>query len=296
MSLENRSKLNIFFAMFLFGTIGIFVRYINMPSSVIALARGVVGMSFLLLILMIRRRKLDWQAVKQNRIWLLFSSAALGFNWILLFEAYRYTSVAIGTLCYYMAPSLIILVSPLLLKEKLSAKKIVCLLASFVGMVCISGVLETGVPSTGELMGILLGLAAAVLYASVVLMNKQLHNIGSYDRTVMQLGVSAVILLPYCLTTVDFSGLQVTGLSFAMLLFVGIVHTGVTYLLYFGSLEQVKGQTAAIISYVDPVVAVLASVLILSETMTIVELLGAILILGAALVSEVQFKKRSASV
>ena len=290
MTSETLPKLKIFIAMFIFGTIGIFVRYIDLPSSVIALARGVVGMSFLLFILALRRRKLNWQSIRQNLLVLLLSSAALGFNWILLFEAYRFTSVAIGTVCYYMAPILIILVSPVLLKEKLGAKKLGCLAASLVGMVCISGVLESGIPAAGELKGILLGLAAAVLYATVVLLNKQLRNIGPYDRTVFQLGLSAVILLPYCFLTVEPTAMRLDGFAWFMLIFVGIVHTGVTYLLYFGSLDQVKGQTAAIISYVDPVIAVLASVVILSESMSLLEAVGAVLILGSALVSEVQFK------
>ena len=133
------------------------------------------------------------------------------------------------------------------------------------------------------------------LYATVVLLNKQLRNIDAFDRTVFQLGGSAVILLPYCFATVEFSALTLTAFSAAMLVFVGIVHTGVTYLLYFGSLEHVKGQTAAIISYVDPVVAVLASVLILSEPMRPVEVLGAALILGAALFSEIQPRRKELS-
>ena len=147
MSKETVSKLNIFISMFLFGTIGVFVRHIALPSALIALVRGAVGMLFLLLVLTLRRRKINWAAVKANAGWLLLSSAALGFNWILLFEAYRFTTVATATLCYYMAPILIILVSPILLREKLTLKKILCVLAALIGMVCISGVLRSGIPT-----------------------------------------------------------------------------------------------------------------------------------------------------
>lgn len=292
MSKETGAKLKIFSSMFIFGTIGVFVRHISLPSSVIALVRGGVGMAFLLLVLTIRGRKLDWAAVKANRLWLFLSSVALGFNWILLFEAYRYTSVAVATLCYYMAPILVILAAPVLLKERLTVRKILCVLAALAGMVCISGVLQSGIPSAGELKGILLGMAAAVLYAVVVLMNKQIRGIDAFDKTILQLGIAALILLPYCMLTVDFSNLTVGGLSLAMLLLVGVVHTGVTYVMYFGSLEHVSGQTAAVISYVDPVVAVLASVLILAEPLDWTEGVGAVLILGAALVSEFNFKRK----
>ena len=292
MSVETVSKLKIAGSMFLFGTIGLFVRHIGLPSSVVALARGVVGMSFLVLILALSRRKINCSAVKRNLIWLLLSSAALGFNWILLFEAYRYTSVAISTLCYYMAPILIILVSPLLLQEKLTGKKILCVLTSLVGMVLISGVVQSGIPAAGELKGILFGLAAAVLYATVVMLNKQLKDIDAYDKTILQLGISAVILIPYCLLTVDPAALTLSGTGLLMLLVVGVLHTGVTYLLYFGALGHVKGQTAAILSYVDPVVAVLCSVLILAEPMGVFEAVGAVLILGAAFVSEVPLSRK----
>ena len=292
MTRENLSKLKIAVSMFLFGTIGIFVRHIGLPSSVIALARGIVGMAFLVLVLAVRRSSLDWKAVRQNLLWLLLSGAALGFNWILLFESYRYTSVAISTLCYYMAPILVILVSPVLLKEALSKKKLLCVLAALAGMVCISGVLRSGIPSAGELRGILLGLAAAVLYACVVLLNKQIHDIGAYDKTILQLGISAVTLLPYCLLTVEPASVQPDAVALAMLLLVGVVHTGVTYLLYFGALDYISGQTAAIMSYVDPVVAVLASVLVLREPMAMSEGIGAVLILGAALISETDLKRK----
>ena len=292
MTRENLSKLKIAVSMFLFGTIGIFVRHIGLPSSVIALARGIVGMAFLVLVLAVRRSSLDWKAVRQNLLWLLLSGAALGFNWILLFESYRYTSVAISTLCYYMAPILVILVSPVLLKEALSKKKLLCVLAALAGMVCISGVLRSGIPSAGELRGILLGLAAAVLYACVVLLNKQIHDIGAYDKTILQLGISAVTLLPYCLLTVEPASVQPDAVALAMLLLVGVVHTGVTYLLYFGALDYISGQTAAIMSYVDPVVAVLASGLVLREPMAMSEGIGAVLILGAALISETDLKRK----
>ncbi len=284
--------LKVFLAMFIFGTIGLFVKYIPLPSSVIALARGVIGTLFLFVVMLARKNRFSWPAVRKNLLWLCLSGAFLGFNWILLFEAYKHTTVATATLCYYMAPILVILVSPLLLKEKLTAKKLCCVLAALGGMVCISGVLRGGVPSAAELQGILLGLAAALLYAAIVLLNKKISGISAFERTILQLGLSAIVLLPYCLATVPLSGLAPDLPAGLLLVLVGIVHTGLAYFLYFGALDTVPAQTAAIVSYVDPVVAVLASVLLLQEAMTAESILGAVLILGAALVSEVSFKRR----
>jgi len=286
------AKLQVFTSMFIFGTIGIFVRHLSLPSSIIALCRGVIGVSFLLALLLLRGQKPDLNAIRRNLLWLCLSGSALGFNWILLFESYRYTSVAVSTLCYYMAPILVILLSPILLKERLTKKKLLCVALSLLGMVCISGVMQQQAPTPGEIQGILLGLSAAVLYAAIVLMNKQIKGVPAYDRTIFQLGISAVVLLPYCVLTQAGTPMTFDAKAVILLLVVGIVHTGLAYYLYFGALDTVSGQTAAMISYLDPVVAVFASVVILKEPMLFTEGIGAVLILGAALLSEIDIGKR----
>ena len=243
-------------SMVIFGTIGIFRRYIPLPSSLVAMTRGLTGMLFLLLVMVLRKRGMNRTAVRRKLGLLCLSGAAIGVNWILLFEAYNYTSVATATLCYYLAPMFVILASPLVVGERLTAKKLICVLTALLGMVFVSGVLESGGGSS-DLKGVLLGLGAAVLYASVVLMNKQLGDVPAYDRTIVQLGSSAAVLLPYVLLTEDMGALTFTPNTIGLLLVVGIVHTGIAYALYFGSLMHLKAQTAAILSYIDPVVAVL---------------------------------------
>ena len=262
------------------------------------MVRGIVGALFLLMVMGLRRQKLNRTAIRRVLPKLLLSSFCLGFNWILLFEAYNYTTVATATLCYYFAPMFIILVSPLLLREKLTARKLICVGVALVGMVFVSGVLDAGIKNIAELKGVLLGLAAAVLYACVVLINKKTEGIPSNDRTVMQLGISAVILLPYVLLTEDLSLIDIGAgggmlLVLGMVLLVGIVHTGVAYALYFGSISVVKAQTAAILSYIDPVVAILLSALLLGEPMSLLGGIGAVLVLGGAVVSELPEKHRT---
>ncbi len=272
-------------SMFIFGTIGIFVRHIPFPSSVIALARGGIGMLFLLLVVIISKQQISKADIKRNLIPLCLSGFFLGFNWILLFEAYRYTTVATATLCYYLAPVIVILVSPVLLKEKLTAKKLICVAIALLGMVFVSGVLETGLPSAGEGKGILFGIAAATFYASVVLCNKHIHDISSYDMTIMQLGIATVVLLPYTLFTESIGDLQFSTNAVLMLLFVAIVHTGVAYALYFSSMQGLSSHTIAIFSYVDPIVAIMLSALLLHEPMGISGIIGAVLILGSTFIS-----------
>lgn len=283
-----REKLKMITAMALFGTIGIFVRYIPLPSSIIAFCRGLVGMLFLLLVTLLRKSSISGQAIRKNLRWLILSGAFLGMNWILLFEAYRYTTVATATLCYYLAPIIVILAAPVLLKEKLTVRKIICTIVALIGMVCVSGVLQNGIPTLGEAKGILFGLGAAVLYATIILLNKKIHDISAYDKTIMQLGVSALVLVPYCLLTEDIGALSVEPKVLLLLLFVGIVHTGVTYFLYFGAIEHIHAQSVAIISYLDPVIAVLLSIFVLGEGMNVIGIIGAVLVLGAALMSELE--------
>lgn len=286
------AKLKLISSMFIFGTIGLFVRYIPLPSSVIACVRGLIGMLFLLLVMALRHKRLDTAAIRKNALVLILSGAAIGINWILLFESYRFTTVATATLCYYLAPMFVLLASPFVLRERLTIRKLLCVVVSLVGMVFISGILDSGISSIRELAGILLGVGAAVFYATVVLLNKKMNNISANDRTIMQLGIAALTVLPYILLTEDISVLQTTPLAIGLLLVVGIVHTGIAYAMYFGSLKDLNAQTAAIFSYIDPIVAIILSALLLNEQMGWTGVVGAVLILGSALVSELPAKTK----
>jgi len=273
-------------AMVIFGTIGIFRKYIPLSSAMLALVRGAVGTLFLLALVRLKGQHPDKAAIRKNFPALCLSGAFIGFNWILLFESYRYTSVATATLCYYMAPILVILASPILFKERLTGKKFLCVAAAFAGMVLVSGVLEAGFGGLSELKGVALGLGAAVLYASVILMNKCIRDIGAYDKTILQLGSAAVVLLPYTLLTEDWSTLTFTPSVVILLLVVGVVHTGLSYALYFGSMGSLRAQTVALFSYIDPIVAILLSATLLREGMTLLAAVGAVLVLGSTLISE----------
>ena len=283
---EKRALLSLIFSMMIFGTIGIFRKHIELSSGVLAMARGFIGAAFLLLIIALKREKLSKAAIKKNLGLLILSGACIGFNWILLFEAYRYTTVATATLCYYLAPIFVIMASPLILKERLSGRKVTCVLVALAGMVLVSGVLQAGFHGLSELKGILFGLGAAVFYASVILMNKKITDISAYDKTIVQLVCAATVLVPYVLLTGELAVAEWSGIGFVLVLVVGILHTGVTYALYFGSMAHLKAQTVAIFSYIDPIVAILLSAVLLQEKMDGLTILGMVLILGAAVYSE----------
>ena len=279
------ARLALIASMVIFGTIGLFRRYIPLPSSMIAMMRGFIGAAFLLVFMKIKRQRPDVTAIRKNLMLLIISGTVLGFNWILLFEAYRYTTVAAATLCYYMAPMIVVLLSPVLLSERLTKAKAFCVLTALVGMVLVSGVMDAGF-AAAEMRGVMLGLGAAALYAGVILLNKQLGGLSAYDRTVMQLAAAAVVLLPYVLLTENVQAVQLSIFAAAMLLLVGIVHTGVAYALYFGCMPNLRAQSVAIMSYIDPIVAILVSWLALGEKMSIAGAVGAVLVLGSAFISE----------
>lgn len=292
MGQENSAKISLILSMVIFGTIGIFRKFIPLPSGIVACARGILGVTFLLVFIKIKKIKMDRESIGNHWKILVISGAFIGLNWVLLFESYRYTSVAVATLCYYMAPIFVMMVSPFLLKEKLTAKKILCVLAALLGMVFVSGILDGGISDISELKGVLFGLGAAALYASVVLMNQKLRKVPTYDKTIMQLAVAAAVLIPYIFVAEDFSGVTLTPLIAIMLFIVGVVHTGIAYALYFGSMNDLKAQTVALFSYIDPIVAIILSALFLKEPMTIYSGIGAVLVLGATMISELPEKRR----
>lgn len=292
MSKRSLAYIKLILSMLIFGSIGLFVRYIQLPSGIISLVRAIIGVGFLLIVILIKHSRLSIASIKKNLLYLLLSGTAIGFNWILLFESYRYTTVAVSTLCYYMAPIIVTLLAPFVLKERLSGKRAVCAGIALVGMILISGIFTNSAPSVSTTKGIFLGLGAAVLYATVILLNKQLRNISAIDRTVVQLLISAVVLLPYNLLTTNIASLDVSSNSLLLLAVVGIVHTGLAYYLYFGSMENLSSQSIAVASYIDPVVAVIASVALLREPFDVYSMLGAVAILGAAAVSELPQKRK----
>ena len=292
MEKETKAKVSLILAMVIFGTIGIFRKYIPLPSGIVACARGILGVAFLLVFIKIKKIKMDRESIKKHLWILLVSGGFIGLNWVLLFESYRYTSVAVATLCYYMAPIFVMIVSPFLLKEKLTVKKVLCVIVALIGMVFVSGVLDGGISDVSEMKGILFGLGAAALYATVIMMNQKLREVPTYDKTIMQLGAAAVVLIPYILFVEDLSAVVLTPLIVFMLIIVGVVHTGIAYALYFGSMNGLKAQTVALFSYIDPIVAIILSAMFLKEPMTIYSAIGAVLVLGATMISELPEKRK----
>lgn len=277
-------------SMAIFGTLGPFVRQISVSSGELALYRAILAAVMIGIVMLISRQRINISAIKKEIPLLLISGMAMGINWMLLFEAYKYTTVSVATLSYYFAPVIVIVVCPFLFKEKLTPKQIVCSIMSTAGLVLIIGVGDTQ-NGGNNIIGVLLGLGAAVFYATVMLLNKFIKNVEGIPRTFMQFIAAIVIMVPYVIFKGGITISTMDGVGWACLLVVGFVHTGITYCMYFSSLKELPGQKVAILSYIDPLVSVLVSMLILKEGMTLMQIIGGILILGFTLWNELPTRR-----
>ena len=285
-----KSRLMMVTAMAVFGTIAVFVRNIAVSSAEIALYRAVLAMILLGGYFLVTGQKIDLHGIRKELPLLLVSGIAMGINWILLFEAYRYTTVSVATLSYYFAPVIVTVACPILFKEKMGIKQWVCFGMSTLGIVLITGIGDLSGSDTHGL-GVLFGFGAAIFYASVILLNKFIKGVAGIQRTFLQFVATVAILIPYVLLSggITLGNLNATG--WVNLLIVGLVHTGITYCLYFTSLKELPGQEAAILSYIDPLVAVAVSFFVFSEQMTLTQILGGVLVLGFTLWNEISQNK-----
>ncbi|CAM2140697.1 MULTISPECIES: DMT family transporter [Bacillus] len=280
-----KSKIQFILSMIIFGTMGLVVRYIDLSSSETALLSSSIGCLFLIVVFMIMKKTIPWKLVKANAYILFLSGIALGGNWIFLYQSYDHTTLTNATLGYYFAPVFVMILSPFVLKEQLSVKKMVCIGVAIIGMLLIVG---NGISASGkdDLLGIFFGLVAAAFYAALMLLNKFIHRMGRLEITIIQLGLTALLLLPYVFFTEGFGIFGVSGSSVPFIIILGIVNTGIGFWLFFSGMQKLKGQSIAMLSYVDPFVAILISAIILQEQMTIVQMLGGALLLGSTFVSE----------
>ena len=270
-------------SMVLFGSIGAVVRLLGLPASEIAMYRGLFG-SLCLVPFFLRTDRAGF-AGKLQRNWLVLalSGVALAGNWVLLFEAFRHTSIAIAALCYYTAPVLVAAAAPFLLGEKPSARNLLAITVTFLGLVLVSGGQHGAGGASRPLAGALFGLGAALCYASLIVMNKFVAGMDGLETTLPQLSLATVILAIYVAASGSYRPFPPLGWQAALLLVFGVVHTGLGFLMFFLGIKGLKAHRIALLSYLDPLVSVAISLLAFSETLTRVQTLGACCIAGSIL-------------
>lgn len=292
---KKKSLLKIICGMLLFGPIGIVKQLVikggsGIDSGLFSVARGLIGAAALLAFIFICGKKPDFKTIKP-KLWLMvLSGAMIGFNWVLLFEAADRTGVSVATLCYYFAPIIVILLSPVIFRERLTVKKLICVAAAVAGMMMISGIFGENVQ--GNFTGILMGLGAAVLYAGVIISNKFLGELPAYEKTTVQLATAGAVVIPYALINESVDVSAIDAKTWILLAVAGLLLTALPYALYFGSMKYLSGQSVALISYIDPITAIILSAIVLDERMGVLEIIGAVLVLGATLISELPERQK----
>ena len=284
-----RARLGLIVSMTVFGTIGLFVRRIEITSAELALCRAGLAAVFLLLSFLVTRRRLCLSEIKKSLWLLLASGAAMGINWMLLFEAYQYTTISLATLSYYLAPVIVTALCPLLFHEKMTRTQVLCFLMSTLGVALIigSGSVHGG---ASDVRGICFGVSAAVFYAAVILLNKYITGVPALERTFVQFLAAILVLAPYVALTSGFHPEVLSATGWVNLLIVGFVHTGLTYCMYFAAIRALPGQESSLLSYLDPIVSVLISVLLLGEPLAPIQIAGMVLFLGFAIANEFTHK------
>lgn len=286
------ARLHMSVSMILFGTIGIFTRNTTgITSGELALYRSVLALLLLTGLYKMANHKIPFKKYKNEVRILVVAGIFMAINWVFLFQAYRYTSIPVATLSYYFAPVIVTIASPILFKEKMTKDQMMCFGLAAIGLVLLINLKESG--GTSNLIGILYGLAAALFYAGVILLNKCTKHLLGIDKTFIQFISGMVILIPYVMFVTGTHLGQLGWMGWLSLLVIGFILTGIPYIFYFGSIRHLRGQEIALLSYVDPLVACILSLLLLHESLTPLQLLGGGLILGSTLYNEINNKPRS---
>ena len=275
-------------SMLIYGSVGIFAKLIPLASSQIVFMRTVVGTLIIFTVILLKKDIPDKKILKKNLKILIPSGLLMGLNWIFFLESQKYTNVSIGTLIYSLAPVMVILTSPIFLKEKLTKEKIIGVSFAMLGMILING---TGVTGIDPKKGMIYGLISATLYAIMIILNKRYDGISGMTITLGQLFFASISVTTYMLITEQIPFKLPTGRDLFLLLTVCVVHTAIASFLFFNSIKDLPGQSVALLTYLEPVSALFYSGVFLSERLSILQLVGAVCIIGGALFAEMSKKK-----
>ncbi len=288
----HKEKLKLIFISATFGTIGIVTHFIPLGSAAIVFYRALLGGIFIVIMTYLSGKTVNLNAMGKNFFVLVWTGFFMGLNWVFQFEAFRVSTVAIGTVCYNTMPIFLLIIASFMFKERISLKSVVCILIATIGVVLVSNVINTGIHSN-EVLGCFYGILGAVNYALIVIFNRKLSNIETHDKVIFQFIFSAIIMFIY-VVFIQRSGLffeksisnrdLLVGIFCILLL--SFFHTGFCYVHYFNAVSRLKAETVAILTYIDPVVALFTSYFILKEKTTGIQMIGAGLILVSTLANE----------
>ncbi len=270
-------------SLFIFGFNGIFASYVDATSTQIVFLRVLIGSVVLLGAFAITRKRWTFPDHKRAFGFLVLSGCAMGLQWLLLFEAFNHIGVGMATLLNYCGPIIVIALAPFVFKERMTWNKMLGIL------VVIGGVLLLNGTATGslDLVGILCGLGAAVLYAVMVTFSKKASAIQGLENTTIQI-LSGLAIVFVVLLVKGEAQVSLPLYSVPAMLELGIVGTGAACLLYFSGIGTMNAQSVAVLGYLEPLGAVVLSAIILGEAMTGLQLVGVACIIGGACLAQMK--------
>lgn len=269
-------------ALLMFGSNGIVASYILLNSYEIVFLRTLIGSLFLILVFFLSKKKSMFLKNKSHFLYLVISGAAMGASWIFLYEAYAQIGVSIATLAYYCGPVIVMILSPVLFKEKLTGAKLIGFFAVVIGMFCVNSKnLSQGIISWGLIFGIL----SAVMYSVMVIFNKKAVTITGLENSMCQLIISFLAVAVFMGLKQGFS-INIMQANLMPILLLGVVNTGVGCYFYFSSIDDLPVQTVSICGYLEPLSALIFSAAILGERLNTLQIAAAVLILGGAMFGE----------
>jgi len=272
-------------SLLIFGTNGVVASFLTLNNTAIIFYRTVVGSLFLLGILLLTKKLPKPEPLKGQLLPVSISGATLGLGWLFLFEAYRQIGVGTSTLLYYLGPAIFMILAPLLFRERITASRIIGITAAFGGMILVNFDLLGAQVEGSSFYGILCGLASALMYAVMLVANKKVTNLNGVDRTFFQLVFAGLVVTLYALLTQKALWPVQSG-ELLPLLILCIINTGLGCYFYFSSTHLLPVQSVAVLSYIDPLSALVFSAIFLNERMGTLQIIGAALILGGAAFGE----------
>ena len=286
--MDRRAFLKYIAALLLFGLNGIVASHIPLNSYEIVFLRTLIGSALLIALFLLGKGVFHIKTHKRDTLFIVLSGVAMGTSWMFLYEAYQQIGVSLSSLLYYCGPVIVMIVSPLIFHEKLTAPKVLGFVTVVVGILLVNGHAADG---DSNMWGLFCGAMSAVMYSFMVTLNKQSKNISGIENSVIQLVVSF-------LTVAVFTGIKqgfiihVPAAAWPWVLVLGIVNTGIGCYLYFSPLSKIPVQTVAVCGYLEPLSAVVFAALLLGEEMTVIQVIGAACIIGGAMIGELVKPKR----
>lgn len=278
----NSDYIKYIIALLLFGSNGIVASYISLNSNEIVLLRTLTGSLFLLLIFLCLHEEVHIRRYPKQFLYIVISGIAMGISWMFLYEAYNQIGVGIASLAYYCGPVIVMLVSPIIFREKVHIPIVLGFISVLIGMICVnSPFISTG----GLSFGLFCGIMTAIMYAVMLIFNKKATKIQGLENSLLQLSTSFITVAVFTLISQGIA-ISIPQESIFPLIILGVINTGVGCYLYFSSIGGLPVQTVAICGYLEPLSAVVLSAIILGECLSIIQEIGAVLIIGGAAFGE----------